>query len=148
MAWKGLAPLPAAAVAAAAAAADVSRDRGARTWRRLNAPCRSSPHGHGAGAVAFCFPSPDPPESGSRAVNIVPLTVQALMHLASDAVRAAAESPFLETAIGRASAVLCCLSLPPTPHDGAPDADYTRALPVLAMSDGACFLSARTALGS
>jgi len=45
-------------------------------------------------------------------------TVQALMHLASDAVRAAAESPFLETAIGRASAVLCCLSLPPTAHDG------------------------------
>lgn len=40
-------------------------------------------------------------------------TSSALMHLASDAVRAAAESPFLEASIGRASAVLCCLSLPP-----------------------------------
>ena len=47
------------------------------------------------------------------------LVAQALMHLASDAVRAAAESPFLETAVGRASAVLCSLSLPPAPPDGA-----------------------------
>ncbi|KAK9810099.1 hypothetical protein WJX72_004870 [[Myrmecia] bisecta] len=37
---------------------------------------------------------------------------QALMHLASDAVRAAAESPFLEDSIQQASAVLCCISLP------------------------------------
>ena len=51
-------------------------------------------------------------------MNLHALTLQALMHLASDAVRAAAESPFLETAIGRASAVLCCLSLPPAVHDG------------------------------
>lgn len=36
-----------------------------------------------------------------------------LMHLASDAVRAAAESPFLESAAGRTSAILCCLCLPP-----------------------------------
>jgi hypothetical protein len=37
----------------------------------------------------------------------------ALAHLASDAVRAAAESPFLEAAGPRSSAVLCSLSLPP-----------------------------------
>lgn len=35
------------------------------------------------------------------------------MHLASDAVRAAAESPFLEGALGSASGVLCCIRLPP-----------------------------------
>lgn len=39
---------------------------------------------------------------------------QSLMHLASDAVRAAAESPFLEGAMGGATAVLCCLLLPPS----------------------------------
>lgn len=37
---------------------------------------------------------------------------QSLMHLASDAVRAAAESPFLEEAVKRASAILCCISMP------------------------------------
>ena len=57
-----------------------------------------------------------------RGVAVMPATAlrqmgapSALMHLASDAVRAAAESPFLESSIGRASAVLCCLSLPPAP---------------------------------
>lgn len=34
------------------------------------------------------------------------------MHLASDAVRAAAESPFLEGAVRKASAILCCISMP------------------------------------
>jgi len=34
------------------------------------------------------------------------------MHLASDAVRAAAESPFLEEAVRKASAILCCISMP------------------------------------
>ncbi|PRW61363.1 domain-containing 2 [Chlorella sorokiniana] len=38
---------------------------------------------------------------------------QALMHLASDAVRAAAESPFLDGALASASGVLCCINLPP-----------------------------------
>lgn len=35
------------------------------------------------------------------------------MQLASEAVRVAAQSPFLENAVGRARAVLCCLYLPP-----------------------------------
>ncbi|KAK9846543.1 hypothetical protein WJX81_006281 [Elliptochloris bilobata] len=50
----------------------------------------------------------------------------ALAHLASDAVRAAAESPFLEVAGAAASAVLCCLSLPPprTRAAGASGLDY------------------------
>lgn len=39
---------------------------------------------------------------------------QALMHLASDAVRAAAESPFLEGALLASSGVLVCIDLPPT----------------------------------
>jgi len=38
---------------------------------------------------------------------------KALMHLASDAVLAAAESPFLDGALESASAVLCCINLPP-----------------------------------
>lgn len=37
---------------------------------------------------------------------------QSLMQLASEAVRVAAQSPFLENAVGRARAVLCCLYLP------------------------------------
>ena len=36
----------------------------------------------------------------------------ALMQLASEAVRIAAQSPFLERAVGRAKAVLCCIYLP------------------------------------
>ena len=39
--------------------------------------------------------------------------LQALMHLASDAVRAAAESPFLDGALDASAGVLCCLTLPP-----------------------------------
>ena len=39
--------------------------------------------------------------------------LQALMHLASDAVRAAAESPFLDGALGATSGVLCSIDLPP-----------------------------------
>ena len=35
------------------------------------------------------------------------------MHLASDAVRAAAESPFLDGALSGASGVLCSIDLPP-----------------------------------
>jgi hypothetical protein len=38
---------------------------------------------------------------------------KALMHLASDAVLAASESPFLDGALDTASAVLCCINLPP-----------------------------------
>jgi hypothetical protein len=36
----------------------------------------------------------------------------ALLQLASEAVRVAAQSPFLERAVGRAKAVLCCIYLP------------------------------------
>ena len=39
----------------------------------------------------------------------------ALAHLSSDAVRAAAESPFLEGSLADASAVLCCIALPTPP---------------------------------
>lgn len=35
------------------------------------------------------------------------------MHLASDAVRAAGESPFLDGALGSANGVLCAINLPP-----------------------------------
>lgn len=35
------------------------------------------------------------------------------MHLASDAVRAAGESPFLDGTLGSASGVLCAINLPP-----------------------------------
>ena len=38
---------------------------------------------------------------------------QALMHLATDAVQAAIESPFLEGMAGQATGALCCVSLPP-----------------------------------
>lgn len=37
---------------------------------------------------------------------------QALMHLATDAVQAAIESPFLEQVASRATGALCCVSLP------------------------------------
>ena len=37
---------------------------------------------------------------------------QALMHLATDAVQAAIESPFLEEVVSGASGALCCVSLP------------------------------------
>ena len=47
---------------------------------------------------------------------------EALMHLASDAVIAASESPFLDRALETASAVLCCIGLPSQqqlgPHEG------------------------------
>jgi len=39
-------------------------------------------------------------------------TCQALMRLATDAVRAAAESPFLEGLGAQATRALCCVSLP------------------------------------
>lgn len=38
---------------------------------------------------------------------------QALMHLATDAVQAAVESPFLEDVRAQATGALCCVSLPP-----------------------------------
>lgn len=44
---------------------------------------------------------------------------EALMQLASEAVRVAAQSPFLENAVGRAHAVLCCLYLPSIMQRGA-----------------------------
>jgi hypothetical protein len=43
----------------------------------------------------------------------------ALMQMASEAVRVAAQSPFLESAVGRAKAVLCCLYLPALSHTAA-----------------------------
>ena len=45
---------------------------------------------------------------------VCPPSPQALMHLASDAVRAAAESPFLDSALDTACGVLCSINLPPT----------------------------------
>ena len=49
-----------------------------------------------------------------------------LMQLASEAVRAAAQSPFLERAVGRATAVLCCVYLPDRglPSPGAVSSGY------------------------
>ena len=38
---------------------------------------------------------------------------QAFMHLATDAVQAAMESPFLEEVASGATGALCCVSLPP-----------------------------------
>lgn len=47
-----------------------------------------------------------------------------LMRLASDAVRAAAESPFLADAVGRPSAILCSISLPsPKQRFAGPEGD-------------------------
>lgn len=46
-------------------------------------------------------------------VACLPRCLQALMHLASDAVRAAGESPFLDGALQSASGVLCAINLPP-----------------------------------
>ena len=55
-----------------------------------------------------------------RGVAVMPASssvspASALAHLASDAVRAAAESPFLEGSLADASAVLCCIALPTPP---------------------------------
>ncbi|KAK9865083.1 hypothetical protein WJX84_002741 [Apatococcus fuscideae] len=60
-----------------------------------------------------------------RGVAVMPASssvspASALAHLASDAVRAAAESPFLETHLADASAVLCCIALPTPPGLDAP----------------------------
>lgn len=59
-----------------------------------------------------------------------PTAVQALMHLASDAVRAAAESPFLDGALEKASGVLCCLTLPPSAEQFRDDAGSSAPLQV------------------
>ena len=66
---------------------------------------------------------------------------QSLMHLASDAVRAAAESPFLEEAVKKASAILCCISMP------SPKQRFAGTLPVyyaacicMLRSDWACLV--------
>lgn len=48
-----------------------------------------------------------------RRANTTRCCLQALMHLASDAVRAAGESPFLDGTLGSASGVLCAINLPP-----------------------------------
>ncbi|KAK9865035.1 hypothetical protein WJX84_012476, partial [Apatococcus fuscideae] len=63
-----------------------------------------------------------------RGVAVMPASssvspASALAHLASDAVRAAAESPFLEGSLADASAVLCCIALPTPPGLDSPT-DY------------------------
>jgi len=55
----------------------------------------------------------------TAAANMGSKGAEALLHLASDAVRAAAESPFLDGALEDASAVLCCLRMP------APDQEFS-----------------------
>ena len=55
----------------------------------------------------------------TAAANMGGKGAEALLHLASDAVRAAAESPFLDGALEDASAVLCCLRMP------APDQEFS-----------------------
>ncbi len=60
-----------------------------------------------------------------RGVAVMPASssvspASALAHLASDAVRAAAESPFLEGSLAHASAVLCCIALPTPPGRSSP----------------------------
>ncbi|BDA41543.1 probable cell division protein FtsZ 2 at N-terminal half [Coccomyxa sp. Obi] len=52
---------------------------------------------------------------------------EALMQLSSEAVRVAAQSPFLENAVGRARAVLCCLYLPSIMQRGAGEASEAHA---------------------
>jgi hypothetical protein len=76
---------------------------------------------------------------------------KALMHLASDAVLAAAESPFLDGALESASAVLCCINLPPI---GQPFIDSSGAVVpfgVLQTSEGerhATRMAAQAAAGA
>lgn len=61
------------------------------------------------------------------------------MHLASDAVRAAADSPFLEGVLPATAGVLCCVSMPPAAAvlggAGADDRS-TRALQVRGPARG------------
>lgn len=76
---------------------------------------------------------------------------QALMHLASDAVRAAAESPFLDGALYAASGVLCCIDLPPTGQQVDTGAGGSAPLQDLQTPDGerrAVRLAAQAAAGA
>ncbi|KAG7672442.1 hypothetical protein KSW81_001406 [Nannochloris sp. 'desiccata'] len=76
---------------------------------------------------------------------------KALMHLASDAVLAASESPFLDGALESASAVLCCINLPPI---GQPFLDSSGAVVpfgILQTSEGernATRMAAQAAAGA
>jgi hypothetical protein len=76
---------------------------------------------------------------------------QAFMHLASDAARAAAESPFLEGALQAASGVLCCIDLPP--HEQAFGREGGPPAPLPGLESGeaarrAAHLSAQAAAGA
>ncbi len=57
-------------------------------------------------------------------------TCQALMRLATDAVRAAAESPFLEGLGAQGTRALCCVSLP----SGEPRSPHPLRLFLIRMS--------------
>ncbi len=63
---------------------------------------------------------------------------EALMQLASEAVRVAAQSPFLEAAAGRAAAVLCTLYLPPERRAGAPGARASMPGAAAELAAAAC----------
>ncbi|GAB4813227.1 hypothetical protein N2152v2_000273 [Parachlorella kessleri] len=103
--------------------------RDLRHFRRLLAPpLQQLLTGGGTAAVPGsqgASSTPSEPAAGSvavlgRGLAAMPAEVahqmggaKALMHLASDAVRAAAESPFLDGALEASAGVLCCLTLPP-----------------------------------
>lgn len=63
---------------------------------------------------------------------------QALLHLSSDAVRAASESPFLEGALENASAVLCCLQMPPADPAGVRKATQAAAGALRSITGASC----------
>ncbi|PSC70531.1 nudC domain-containing 2 [Micractinium conductrix] len=62
---------------------------------------------------------------------------QAFMHLASDAVRAAADSPFLDGALVSAGGVLCSISLPPAEQRFDTGSGTAAVLQGLQAADGA-----------
>lgn len=61
---------------------------------------------------------------------------KALMHLASDAVLAASESPFLDGVLDTASAVLCCVNLPPVGQAFSDGRGGMAALPAIQTQEG------------
>jgi hypothetical protein len=72
---------------------------------------------------------------------------ESLMQLASEAVRVAAQSPFLENAVGRARAVLCCLYLPPLVQRSAGEHSasclaYSRSVSVSGIVSAECIRGA------
>ena len=139
MAWKGSEALQAPAVSSAAAPADMPRDCSPGPGGGFHASiiCSSGTSGTGhlclpppldflplltllscpfmQWAVALHWPVWLSPLAALHLSCCATLQMgpgQSLMHLASDAVRAAAESPFLEEAVKKASAILCCISMP------------------------------------